>query len=454
MRAWFRRRSRVEDEMDEELLAHIDARADALEAAGLDRSEAERRARLEFGGYQRYKEECREALGGSVLEALRQDLRFGLRGLRKSPGFAAVTVLTLALGIGANTAIFSVVDAVLLRPLPYHEPERLVTLFESKAPNDLSSKNGVAPGNFLDWRAQNQVFSQMGAVSLPGFNITGTDRPERVNGAALSSGMLRLLGLRPALGREIEPADDRAEAERVVMIGHALWQGRFGGDPRVIGTTLHLGTIPHTVIGVLPSGLTFPEESVELWVPLEQTISPKDMQWRNSHYLSVYARLRPEVTLAQARDEMNRIAALAKRANPDTNSGPGICAIPVQEDLVGDIRPVLLILFGAVGLVLLVACANVANLLLVARHRPRARDVDAPRPGRLDLAPGAPDADRERALECRGGRRGDSWSPSGPAEVSSRCGPSACPVTTPSGPTGGSSPSPSPSAWARASSSA
>jgi putative ABC transport system permease protein len=364
MKGWFGS-SRLEEEMEEELLAHIEARASDLEASGLPRPEALRRARLEFGGYQKFKEECREAAGGTLLEALRQDLRFGLRALRKSPGFTAITVLTLAFGIGANTAIFSVVDAVLLRPLPYREPERLVSLFESKTPNDLSSRLGVAPGNFLDWRAQNRVFTQMGAASLPGFNITGTDRPERVAGAALSSGMLRLLGLRPALGREIEPSDDRIDADRVVMISHALWRARFGGDPRVIGSTLRLGTIPHTVIGVLPPGLTFPEETVDLWVPLEQTISPTDMRWRNSHYLSVYARLKPEASLAEAREEMNRIAAEAKRANPDTNSGPSACVLTVQEDLVGDIRPVLLTLFAAVGLVLLVACANVANLLLV-----------------------------------------------------------------------------------------
>lgn len=294
-----------------------------------------------------------------------QDLRYAFRMLAKNPGFTAVAVLTLALGIGANTAIFSVVDAVLLRPLPYHESDRLVTIFESNAPNDLASRNAVAPGNFLDWRKQNHVFEQIGAVSLPGFNITGTDHPERVTGAAISAGMLRMLGLRPALGREFESSDDRAGANHVMMLGYSLWQRRFGGDPQVVGKTILLGTMPHKVIGVLPQGLTFPEETAALWVPLEQTITLKDMQWRNSHYLEVFARLKPAVTLAQARAEMNEIAASLKRTYPDANSGAGTYILRVQDDLVGDIRPALLTLLVAVGFLLLIACANVANLLLV-----------------------------------------------------------------------------------------
>ncbi|HYL61719.1 MAG TPA: ABC transporter permease [Candidatus Methylomirabilis sp.] len=362
--AVFRRR-RAEREMEEELRAHIEQRADDLVRDGMARAEAERRARIEFGGGEKYKEECREARGDLWLETLWMDARYALRTLRRSPGFTAVVVLTLALGIGANSAIFSVLDAVLLRPLPYRDPDKLVTIFESKTPNDTSSTNAVAPGNFLDWRKQNRVFEQIGAASLPGFNFTGTDRAERVTGAAISAGMLQMLGLRAALGRDFEPSEDREGADRVVILGNGLWQRRYGSDADIVGKTIHLDTKPYTVIGVLPRGLTFPEDSVQLWVPLEQYISAQNMEWRNSHYLDVFARLKPSVTLAQARAEMNEIAESIKRANPGTNSGSGAHIVRVQEDLVSDIRPALLTLLVAVGFVLLVACANVANLLLV-----------------------------------------------------------------------------------------
>jgi putative ABC transport system permease protein len=299
------------------------------------------------------------------MDSLWQDLRYAIRNLGKNPGFTLLVLLTLALGIGANSAIFSVVDAVLLRPLPYREAERLVSIAESDQANSWASRNAVAPGNFLDWREQNQVFEQMGAVSLPGYNLTGTDRPERLLGAATSAGMLHMLGLQPVLGREFGPADDREGAEPVVMISHSLWQRRFGGDPTLIGKTVCLNTIAHTVVGILPAGLQFPNEDVDLWVPIEQTITTKDMHWRNSHYLDVYARLKPGVTLAQARIEMNRVANALKRSYPDTNSGAGAILISLPEDVVGDIRPALLTLLVAVGFVLLIACANVANLLLV-----------------------------------------------------------------------------------------
>lgn len=359
------RSSRTESELEEELRAHIEQRTEDLVRGGMTPADAARRARIEFGGGEKYKEECREAQGGLWLEELWMDARYALRTLRKSPGFTAVAVITLALGIGANSAIFSVLDAVLLRPLPYRDPDRLVTIFESKTPNDHSSINAVAPGNFLDWREQNHAFEQIGAASLPGFNFTGTDRAERVTGAAISAGMLRMLGLHAALGRDFAPSEDREGADRVVLLGYGLWQRRYASDPNIVGKTIHLDTKPYSVIGVLPRGLTFPEESVQLWVPLEQYISAQNMRWRNSHYLDVFARLKPGVTLAQARVEMNAVAEEIKRTNPGTNSGSGPYVVPVQEDLVSDIRPALLTLLVAVGFVLLVACANVANLLLV-----------------------------------------------------------------------------------------
>jgi len=358
-------RQRLYNDLDQEIALHLEERIEELVASGMSVKDASATARREFGNVGLVKETAREVWGWRWLEELLGDLRYGLRGLRKSPGFTAIAILTLALGIGANTAIFSVVDAVLLRPLPYHDPDRLMTIFESNAANDYFSRNAAAPGNFIEWRRRNHVFSQIGAASLPGFNIVGTVGPERVTGAAISAGTLAMLGLRPALGRDIEPEEDRDGANRVVLLGYALWQRQFGSDPNIVGKTIRLGTLPNTVIGVLPKGLTFPTENLDLWVPLEQTVSAKDMQWKNSHYLSVYARLKSGVTLMQARADLNGIAAALKQEYPDTNSGKGIYLVSVQEDLIGDVKPALLTLLVAVAFVLFIACANVANLLLV-----------------------------------------------------------------------------------------
>jgi putative ABC transport system permease protein len=358
-------RPQSDRELDEELLTHIQQHADDLQRSGLSRQEAERRARIAFGAYEKTKENIREQRPGFWFETFWSDIRFALRMLGKNPAFTSIAILTLALGIGANTAIFSVVDAVLLRPLPYSQPDRLVTVSESNRPYDLLTRNAVAPGNFLDWRDGNHVFEQIAAVQLPGFSLTGLDRPERVLGAATSAGMLRLLGLRPTLGREFEAADDHNGAAPVVMLTHALWKRRFAADPDILGKTIHLGMTPYTVIGVLPAGLTFPEPDVQLWVPLEQGLSPQEMHWHSSHYLDVYARLKPGVTLAQANEELSRIAAEVKQENPDSNSGAAALVISMQEDLAGTIRPALIILLVAVAFVLLIACANVANLLLV-----------------------------------------------------------------------------------------
>jgi len=224
---------------------------------------------------------------------------------------------------------------------------------ECSRPYDQSTKNEVAPGNFLDWRTRNNVFEEIGAVELPGYSLTGSDRPERV------------LGLHPALGREFETSDDKNGAAPVVMLTHALWKRRYGSDPHILGKTIQLDTRPYTVVGVLPAELTFPEPDVQLWVPLEQTIVPREMHWHASHYLDVYARIKPGVSLAQSSEEMSRIAAQIKREQPESNSGAAVLVLTLQDELAGAIRPALLMLLVAVGFVLLIACVNVANLLLV-----------------------------------------------------------------------------------------
>jgi putative ABC transport system permease protein len=358
-----------ERELDDEVRGYVDLLAAEKMRQGISPEEARRSAQIELGGIEQVKEQVREARAGAWLDSLFQDLRYGARMLRKNPGFTAIAVLTLALGIGATTAIFSVVDAVLLRPLPYDEPDRLVTISESNSSNDLATRNPVAPGNYLDWRSQNTAFSHVVATHFPGFSLTGSGRPERALGAAISAGALGMLGLRPHLGREIAPEDDRPDANAVVMLSDSLWRRRFNANRDIVGKTIHLDAAAYTVIGVLPPGLQFPQEDVDLWVPLEHELDSKNMHWRNSHYLDVYARLKPGITLPQAREEMNRIAGSLKRTYPDTNSGAGTIVQPLQHDLVSGIRPALLTLLFAVGFVLLIACANVANLLLVRAIR-------------------------------------------------------------------------------------
>jgi putative ABC transport system permease protein len=292
-----------------------------------------------------------------------QDLRYGLRMLVKNPGFACVAVLTLALGIGANTAIFSIVNAVLLQPLPFSEPDRLVWVWGNIRNGGRSAS--VSPLDYLDYRAQNTSFEHFAAIfGVPGpFNLTGSGEPERLQGAVATGDFFQALGVNPALGRTFLLENEEPGRDQVVVLSDRLWKQRFAGDPGLIGKTLALDGKMFEVIGVMPAGFNFPR-GAELWTPMNFQISP-GMKQRKAHFLRPIGRLKPGLTLAQAQADMDAIAAGLEIQYPDSNTGWNLRMVPLREQLVGNIRPTLSILFGAVGLVLLIACANVANLLLV-----------------------------------------------------------------------------------------
>ncbi len=308
------------------------------------------------------------------METLIQDLRYAFRMLIKKPGFTVVAVLTLALGIGANTAIFSVINGVLLRTLPYRDAERLVALWETntKSGQEPNLRNEVALGNFLDWRAQNEAFDQIGALTYASVNLTGADEPERVQSALVTVNLFDTLGVQPASGRSFYPEEENVGSARVVVVSHGLWRRRTGGDPNLVGKTLMLNGNPTTVVGIMPAGfeLQFPtNQQVEMWLPMR--IDPANAS-RRSHYLYVLGRLKPNVSVEQAHTEMTTIAARLEEKYPETNAEKGANIVSLQNQLIGKVRSYLYVLFAAVGFVLLIACANVANLLLVrisARHK-------------------------------------------------------------------------------------
>jgi putative ABC transport system permease protein len=304
------------------------------------------------------------------------DLRYALRQIRKSPGFTLVAVLTLALGIGANTAIFSVVDAVLLHSLAFKEPSRLVAVWETnEQPGaEANHRNEVAKGNFYDWREQNQVFKQIAALTYANFNLTEVAEPERIQGAVVSFNFFETLGIQPAIGRSFVTEEESPAASRSVVISHGLWQRRFGGDSNVLGKTHIFNGESFAVVGVMPAGfeIQFPAPLlVEMWTPMRHGSTDGD---RKEHYLYVLGRLKDGVSTEQSQAGMNVIARQLQLQYPDTNKGTGVNVIPLRKQLVGDIQPYLYLLFAAVGFVLLIACANVTNLML-ARLAGRQKEI-------------------------------------------------------------------------------
>jgi putative ABC transport system permease protein len=366
------RRALVERELDEELRHHIEQQTEQNVRLGMSPEEARDEARKAFGGVEQSKERSRDARGVRWIEELWQDLRYGLRMLLKNRGFTVVAMLTLALGIGANTAIFSVVNSVLLRSLPYQDPERIVQIWNANG--GLTTQGPISEPEFNEYRNQSQSFDQVAAYVVFPNNLTGIKEPERVLTAATSSGFFPALGVRMELGRPYSSDEDQRGRNGVVVLSHRLWQRHFSSDPNLIGKAIILNGRSRTVIGITPPGFGFPSDKVDAWTPA--AINPASTT-TGAHYLNVIARLRPESALDQAKAELKVAVDRIKQRFPEYYKGAeGFTArvVPLREEIVGDIRPALLVLFGSVGFILLIACANVANLLL-ARAATRQKEV-------------------------------------------------------------------------------
>jgi putative ABC transport system permease protein len=380
VRYWSRRNREAAD-LQEEMRLHMELRARRMEERGLSEENARFAARRQFGNPAALQDASAEHWGWQSWDRLAQDVRQAFRTLRKSPGFAAFAVLTLAIGLGMNSAIFSVVNGVMLRPLPYPDPERLVSLWEENTKPDIQdfSSHGsnfsqttarrttVSMANLLDYRKQTEAFEGLAAFESPSKNLTGLGAPERIPGAAVTANFFRVVGVSPQVGRDFLPEDDSPGADAVVIVSHDFWQQRMGGDPVVLGRMLRLNDQPYRIIGVLPAGFRSPIDLVvrraQFYLP---AAAPRAMlASHGDHDWDVIGRLKPGVSVATAQAQLDAVTAQLARRYPASNDGIRAAIGPLRDDIAGKMRTPLLVLLGASGLVVLITCVNIANLLLV-----------------------------------------------------------------------------------------
>jgi predicted permease len=371
-------RRRLERDLDEEVAFHLSMREADYAASGAASADARDAARRRFGNVTHVKEDMREMWTFPSLESIRQDVRYALRALRRSPGFSVVAIAALAIGIGANTAIFSLVDAVRAGALPYREPDRLVELW-GNVQRARVERRGASYPDYLDWRAQSRSFEDVAAFDSQWLTLVGggADEPERMLTEFVSSPYFSLLGVSPARGRVFQEDEDLvSKPAQVIVVSDALWQRRFDGDPNIVGRTVTLCCAPrqYTIVGVMPPGFRGVSDTAELWVPFALYASPASMAERGSRGFTALARLKSGVTLRTAQTEMDAISRRLEQAYPDTNEKRAVEVSPLDVELFGDLRPALLALMAAVAFVLLIACANVANLL-IARSEARRREI-------------------------------------------------------------------------------